>query len=126
MRATLIVKTINGLRHAEDPSVSDSPPSIAPDILVRNECFSRDQPATLMAHCDTYVSLHRSEGFGLTMAEAMSLGKPVITTGYSGNMVFMDESVASLVPYTLCEVGPRAPSVSSRCPVGRSRHRTSR
>jgi glycosyltransferase involved in cell wall biosynthesis len=104
--ATLIVKTINGLRRAEDLERLRFAAFDRADILVRDEYFSRDQQAALMAQCDAYVSLHRSEGFGLTMAEAMSLGKPVIATGYSGNMEFMDESVASLVPYTLCEVGP--------------------
>jgi glycosyltransferase involved in cell wall biosynthesis len=38
----------------------------------------------MIAHCDCYVSLHRSEGFGLTIAEAMLLGKPVIATRYGG------------------------------------------
>ena len=57
-----------------------------------------------MASCDCYVSLHRSEGLGLTMAEAMALGKPVIATGYSGNLEFMDESNSYLVPYELVDV----------------------
>lgn len=43
----------------------------------------------LMASCDAYVSLHRSEGFGLTIAEAMAMGKPAIASGYSGNVDFM-------------------------------------
>ncbi len=59
-----------------------------------------------MARADCYVSLHRSEGFGLTLAEAMSLGKPVIATGYSGNVDFMDPGCSYLVDYTLTEVGP--------------------
>jgi SAM-dependent methyltransferase len=53
-----------------------------------------------MNACDCYVSLHRSEGFGLTMAEAMALGKPVIATAYSGNLDFMDDQTAYLVPWT--------------------------
>ncbi|MEM6457490.1 MAG: glycosyltransferase, partial [Acidobacteriota bacterium] len=44
----------------------------------------RDAIDSLMAHCDAYVSLHRSEGFGLTVAEAMALGKPVVATAYAG------------------------------------------
>ena len=44
-----------------------------------------------MAACDCYVSLHRAEGFGLTLAEAMAIGKPAIATGYSGNVDFMNE-----------------------------------
>src|SRR5262249_45348967 len=47
------------------------------------------------------VSLHRSEGLGLTMAEAMLLGKPTIATGYSGNVDFMDETNSLLVDYRL-------------------------
>jgi len=53
----------------------------------------------LMASLDAYVSLHRAEGFGLTMAEAMVLGKPVVATGYSGNMDFMDDSSALIVDH---------------------------
>ena len=49
--------------------------------------------------CDGYVSLHRSEGFGLTMAEAMFFGKPVVATGYSGNLDFMSADNSILVPY---------------------------
>jgi glycosyltransferase involved in cell wall biosynthesis len=52
-----------------------------------------------MAQFDLYVSLHRSEGFGYTMAEAMWLGVPVVATGYSGNMDFMSESNSYPVRY---------------------------
>jgi glycosyltransferase involved in cell wall biosynthesis len=51
--------------------------------------LDRQTLSGLFHACDAYVSLHRSEGFGLTMAEAMAIGKPVIATGYSGNMDFM-------------------------------------
>src|SRR5260370_39078521 len=54
---------------------------------------------------DCYVSLHRSEGFGLTLAEAMSLEKPVIATAYSGNMDFMNPANSYLVKYKLVEIG---------------------
>ena len=50
------------------------------------------------------MSLHRSEGFGLTIAEAMLLGKPVITTGYSGNMDFTTIETSLLVDYELIPV----------------------
>jgi glycosyltransferase involved in cell wall biosynthesis len=59
-----------------------------------------------MATCDCYVSLHRSEGLGFTIAEAMSYGKPVIATGYSGNLTFMHEENSYLVPYVLTNVPP--------------------
>ena len=59
----------------------------------------------LIAECDCYASLHRSEGFGLTMAEAMSVGKPVIATAYSGNVDFMHRDNSLLVDYELTKVG---------------------
>jgi glycosyltransferase involved in cell wall biosynthesis len=49
--------------------------------------------------------LHRSEGLGLTMAEAMLLGKPVIATRYSGNLDFMDDGNSLLVDYNMTPVG---------------------
>ena len=60
----------------------------------------------LVAAADCYVSLHRSEGLGLTMAEAMAAGTPVIATGYSGNLDFMDERSALLVDFAEIAIGP--------------------
>jgi glycosyltransferase involved in cell wall biosynthesis len=71
------------------------------DIRIIVEPWSSDRLFSLMAACDCYVSLHRAEGFGLTMAEAMYYGKPVIATAYSGNMDFMSPETAYLVPYQL-------------------------
>ena len=51
------------------------------------------------------MSLHRSEGFGLTPAESMYLGKPVIATGWSGNLDFMTHENSYLVDYELVPVG---------------------
>ncbi len=57
---------------------------------------------------DIVLSLHRSEGFGLVLAEAMLLGRAVIATGWSGNMTFMDDGNSVLVPFTLVPaVDPR-------------------
>jgi glycosyltransferase involved in cell wall biosynthesis len=58
----------------------------------------------LTASFDSFVSLHRSEGFGIGMAQAMYLGKPVIATGYSGNMDFMNHNNSYLVRYRLVEL----------------------
>lgn len=63
--------------------------------------LDRERVTDLMRLCDAYVSLHRSEGFGLTLAEAMALGKPVIATGYSGNLDFMNDNNSLLVRHTL-------------------------
>jgi hypothetical protein len=62
-----------------------------------------------MAACDCYVSLHRSEGFGLTIAEAMGQGKPVIATAYSGNTTYMQEDNSLPVPFRLIEVPAGCP-----------------
>ena len=55
----------------------------------------------MTACADIVLSLHRSEGFGLVPAEAMLLGRPVVATGWSGNMEFMDGQSAALVGYRL-------------------------
>lgn len=55
----------------------------------------------LINSCDSYVSMHHSEGFGLTLAEAMFLSKPVVATNYSGNTEFMNEDNSFLVNYQL-------------------------
>ncbi len=64
----------------------------------------------LYASCDVFVSLHRAEGLGLGLMEAMALGKPVIATGWSGNMSFMDHTCACLVPYVLIPVNGSIPA----------------
>jgi glycosyltransferase involved in cell wall biosynthesis len=60
----------------------------------------------LIAMADCYLSLHRSEGFGYTIAEAIALDTPVICTGYSGNMDYCTGDGITLVPFTLIPVGP--------------------
>jgi glycosyltransferase involved in cell wall biosynthesis len=72
---------------------------------VIDQVYSPDDVLSLMDACDAYVSLHRSEGLGLTMAEAMLMGKPVIATNFSGNVDFMDDSNSLLVPYELVKLG---------------------
>lgn len=66
--------------------------------------MDRGELASLMTASDCYVSLHRSEGFGLTIAEAMSLGKPAIATGYSGNIDFMTAENSYLVSYRIVPI----------------------
>jgi glycosyltransferase involved in cell wall biosynthesis len=66
--------------------------------------MAREKVTALMNSCDCYVSLHRAEGLGLTIAEAMLLGKPVIATAYSGNLDFMDADTSLLVKYDRVEL----------------------
>ena len=73
----------------------------APNIRLETRNFSREDTLALTEAADIVLSPHRSEGFGLVPAEAMLLAKPVIATGWSGNMDFMDETSAALVRYTL-------------------------
>lgn len=78
----------------------------ARNIVVIDDVLSGGDLASLQAGADIYLSLHRAEGFGLGVAEFMSLGKPVIVTGWSGNMDFTDESCAALVGFDLTPVKP--------------------
>jgi glycosyltransferase involved in cell wall biosynthesis len=101
----LLVKTVNGDRHSEAMESLYGAARDRRDVMIRDGYVSAEEQASLMDACDTYVSLHRSEGFGLTLAEAMALGKPVIGTGYSGNLDFMTSSNSYLVPYQMVPVG---------------------
>ncbi|MBT8537150.1 glycosyltransferase family 4 protein [Polynucleobacter paneuropaeus] len=66
-------------------------------VLIVNEVFSKKKLIDFMSLCDAFVSLHRSEGFGRSIAEAMLLGKPVIASNYSGNLDFCDQENSYLV-----------------------------
>jgi len=97
----LVVKVNNG-RHA--PAEVERLRALAggrPDILVVDRIASRAEMLQLIALCDATVSLHRAEGFGLPLAEAMYLGKPVIATGWSGNTDFTTPRNALLVDHEL-------------------------
>lgn len=74
------------------------------NVQIIDSIFSREEVNSLISLADCYVSLHRSEGFGLTIAEAMSLGKPVIATAYSGNMDFMTDTNSFLVRWDPIEL----------------------
>jgi glycosyltransferase involved in cell wall biosynthesis len=102
----LLIKTINGpLRPLSEEEVLWEAHG-REDVHVIDRSLSGDELDGLMAGCDCYVSLHRAEGFGLTLAEAMAIGKPTIATGYSGNVDFMNEQNSYLVDYEIARVGP--------------------
>ena len=73
----------------------------SPNIRLLTLTLPGAESHALTAAADIVLSLHRSEGFGLVPAEAMLLGKPVVATGWSGNMEFMDDSSAALIRYRL-------------------------
>lgn len=70
-------------------------------IILINENYTKKELIQLIDSCHSYVSLHRAEGFGLTLAEAMLKNKIVIGTGYSGNLEFMNNQNSFLVNYQL-------------------------
>lgn len=74
-----------------------------PNIRIMTEMLTDGVANSLIASADAYVSLHRSEGFGLSIAQAMALGRPVIVTAWSGNMDFCDQG-ALLIPAKLIPV----------------------
>ncbi|WP_199679315.1 glycosyltransferase family 4 protein [Nitrosovibrio sp. Nv6] len=70
-------------------------------VTFLHRVMSDNEVKNLVRCCDCFVSLHRSEGFGRGIAEAMVFGKPVIATAFSGNMEFMNADVAFNVSYNL-------------------------
>lgn len=110
----LVLKSINGHTRPEGSQMLREACGGRGDIVWRDEYMDPEVTAALMNTCDCYVSLHRSEGLGLTIAEALLLGKPVVATGYSGNMDFMGESTALAVPWTRVRVGRGAEAYSPR------------
>lgn len=103
--AALVIKTLNAATHAGDWEELLLEVGEREDILVHDRVLTPIERAALLDACDCYISLHRSEGFGLTLAEAMALGKPVIATAYSGNLDFMTPQNSFLVGYQRCVVG---------------------
>ncbi|MGD0931943.1 MAG: glycosyltransferase [Candidatus Korobacteraceae bacterium] len=94
----LVVKSAHGDAHKEQVDMVRKACAGA-NVRFLDRVLTRAATQELMMSADCYVSLHRSEGFGLTMAEAMMCGKPVIATGYSGNLDFMADADSFLVPF---------------------------
>jgi glycosyltransferase involved in cell wall biosynthesis len=74
------------------------------NVRIMDAVLRREEVDALLTVADCYVSLHRSEGFGLALAEAMNLAKPVIGTAYSGNIDFMTPANSFLVNHRLVEL----------------------
>ena len=77
-----------------------------PGVVVRHEVFSADKMADLREATDILFSPHRSEGFGLNIAEAMASGKVVLATGWSGNTDFMTSTNSVSIDYDLRPLAP--------------------
>lgn len=96
---TLVLKAFNsqgdpdGLRHLQQQIAGRR------DIVIIDRYVDDETLSNMVGSSDCYVSLHRSEGFGLTLADAMAWGRPVIATNYSGNCDFMTEDNSYLVAF---------------------------
>ena len=100
----LILKTISSERHPADVEHLRFAIGNRADIVVIESYLSSYVTTCLLARTDCYLSLHRAEGWGLTIAEAMAVGTPVVATGYSGNMDFMDTTCTYVVPGKLVPI----------------------
>ncbi|MGJ4952577.1 glycosyltransferase [Bradyrhizobium sp. HKCCYLS20291] len=106
-RVRLILKTLNQDKHPEHFAAVMEAIGADDRILVVDGPLHQDELNGLMSLADAYVSLHRSEGFGRTLAEAMRLRIPVVATGWSGPADFLDETTGYPIRSTLSPV--RAP-----------------
>ncbi len=105
---SLVIKSICGDEFPSERRALAEAVAGRPEIHLAEDTITTGMKDAMIASCDCYVSLHRSEGLGLTMAEAMYFGRPVIATAYSGNLDFMTEANSYLVPHSMVEIGPDA------------------
>lgn len=109
----LVLKTQNRTRVADPAQAGiwqavDAAVQQDARIVLINETLPYEDILRLKTGADAYLSLHRSEGWGFGMIEAMNLRVPVVATAYSGNMDFCTPDTCWLVDYSLTEVGPQA------------------
>jgi glycosyltransferase involved in cell wall biosynthesis len=110
LSSTRLVLKISGAEMAPElmGQLQESLSDISAHVTILTHVMSDNEVKNLVRCCDCFLSLHRSGGYGRGMAEAMFLGKPVIATGYSGNLQFMSVESALLVPFSLVPVGKDA------------------
>jgi GT2 family glycosyltransferase len=102
----LVIKSTGAVDHF--PTLKRELRAAAEDderILIIDESLTRQEMLALLAATDCYTSLHRAEGFGFGLTEAMALGKSVIATDYSGNTEFLTSETGYPIPYSLKPVG---------------------
>lgn len=100
----LVVKTLNGRRRWVEHEQLVLAAAARPDVSVVDAHYRRDEQMRMIELADALVSLHRSEGLGLHLLEAMWLETPVIATRYSGNLDFMTDDNSLLVDAVLVPV----------------------
>lgn len=100
----LVIKVQNADVNPSDFAALQEAVRDIPGTVIINATLSRAEVYALEAACDCFVSLHRSEGFGLAVAECMYLGKPVISTNWSATAEYLDSSNGYPVNYSLVEL----------------------
>ena len=108
-QATMVIK-LNGSTARPDAyaAFNERIAAFRQSITLIDRVMSDNEIKNLIRCCDCFLSLHRSEGFGRGLSESMALAKPVIATGYSGNLDFMDPTNALLVDFSLVDVAPNS------------------
>lgn len=105
-RAVLVLKSMNGRHRPLQRDELQAAAAGRSDIVVIDRTMSAAERDGLVAGCDCLLSLHRSEGHGLALAEAMVAGKPVVATAYGGNTEFMTDENSYPVRWSPSPVGP--------------------
>lgn len=101
----LVIKTLGSETHPNDYRIfCESVRDLKSRVIVINQQLTDEQIKGLLCGCNAFISLHRSEGFGRGIAEAMYYSKPTIATAYSGNMDFCTQETCALVDYQLIPV----------------------
>ncbi len=94
----LIIKTMNGAAHRNEFDLLVARVVDRSDITLVDATWTTSQQHDFISALDVYVSLHRSEGYGLLLLEALAVGTPVVATGATGNLAFMNDDNSWLVP----------------------------
>ena len=103
-KAGLVIKVMNPDSQPGDFLKLEKWAAEQPNISLIKDTFSRTDTYRLEACCDAFVSLHRSEGWGLGLAECMYLQKPVIGTAWSGNLDFMTPENSALIDFEMVPI----------------------
>ncbi|NOU66232.1 glycosyltransferase [Paenibacillus sp. LMG 31461] len=101
----LVIKVNHSKDHPEELKFLEEKIKGYKNIYILAETMSREKVNALINSTDCFVSLHRSEGFGLGLAEAMYLGKPVVGTNWSANIDFMNVKNSCVVDFELVQLG---------------------
>lgn len=102
--AILILKSSNSLEFPEELDSLQRACANRSDIRLINELLPVHENNLLLDCADVFLSLHRAEGYGINLIDSMARGTPVVATGFSGNLDYMNDENSLLVPYELVQV----------------------